>query len=116
MNECDFTWPGRIHDDPAHDLVVAYLTIDIQHSPQWTNELLQHLKMVEYGQIPSWERTGNAYCLRIYPDHIEIEDDYADEVGELLKISLVDFELIVKSWQEFIKKKLSCSSNSLSHP
>lgn len=103
MTESDFTWPGRIHGDPAHDLIIAYLTIDIQHSPKWVEELLQQIEWVKSGQISSWERTGNAYCLRIYSDHVEIEDDYAEETGELLKISLDDFEAAVMSWQGFIK-------------
>ncbi len=101
MNETEFTWPGRIQGDPAHELIIAYLTIDIQHSPKWTEELLLQIERVKSGQIPSWERTGNAYCLHVYPDHVEIEDDYAEEEGELLKISLDDFEMAVKCWQGF---------------
>jgi len=52
---------------------------------------LMQIKMVKSGQSPSWEHMGNAYCLRIYPDYVE-------EAGELLKISLDDFELAVISW------------------
>ncbi len=100
----NFTWPGRIEDDPAHDLIIAYLTIDIQGSPKWTKELLQQIRMVRLGKIPSWERMGNVYYLRLYPDHVEIEDDYADEVGALLKITLQDFEMAVTRWQAYIKK------------
>jgi len=88
----------------VHDLITAYLTIDIQQSPKWTAELLQQIKMVKSGQVPSWERTGNAYCLRIYPDYVEIEDDYAEEVGELLKISLDDFETAIIAWLGLIEK------------
>ncbi len=101
MNEAEFTWPSRIQGDPTHDLIIAYLTIDIQHSPKWTEELLQQIERVKSGQIPSWERTGNAYCLYLYPDHVEIEDDYAENSGELLKISFDDFEMAVKCWQGF---------------
>ena len=101
MNKTEFSWPGRIQGDPAHDLIIAYLTIDIQHSPKWTEELLQQIERVKSGQIPSWERTGNAYWLHIYSDHVEIEDDYVEEAGELLKISLDDFEIAVKYWQAF---------------
>ena len=101
MSKDEFTWPGRIPNDPAHDLIIAYLTIDIQHSPKWTEELLQQIKAIKSGKISSWERTGNAYCLRIYPDYVEIEDDYAEEPGGLLKISLDDFEAAVMGWQRF---------------
>ena len=102
MNEDEFTWPGRVPNDPAHDLIIAYLTIDIQHSPKWTEELLQQIKAIKSGKISSWERTGNAYCLRIYPDHVEIEDDYAEEDGKLLNISFADFEMAVLAWQVVI--------------
>ena len=102
MNEYEFTWPGRLPNDPAHDLIVAYLTIDIQHSPKWTDELLQQIKAIKSGKISSWERTGNAYCLRIYPDHVEIEDDYTEEDGKLLNISFEDFEMAVMAWQAYI--------------
>ena len=105
MNEDEFTWPGRIPNDPAHDLIIAYLTIDIQHSPKWTEELLQQIKCVKSGQIPSWERTGNAYYLRIYPDYVEIEDDYTEGDAKLLKVTFRDFSMAVKAWQAFIQKK-----------
>ena len=98
------TWPGRILNDPAHDLIAAYLTIDIQQSPQWTAELLDKIAAVQSGQISSWERIGNAYCLHLYPDHIEIEEDYDEIPGELVKISIEVFEAAVKSWQVSILK------------
>lgn len=104
MNEPEFTWPGRIQEDPAHDLIIAYLTIDIQHSPKWTEELLRQIKAIKSGQISSWERMGNAYCLNLYPDHVDIEDDYAEESRALLKISLDDFKMAAMAWQKFIKK------------
>lgn len=104
MTKSDFTWPGRIHGDPAHDLIIAYLTTDIQQSPKWTEELLQHIELVKSGQIPSWERTGNAYCLRIFPDCIEIEDDYTEDEKKLLNVTFHDFSMAIKAWQTFIKK------------
>ncbi|MDP1559605.1 MAG: hypothetical protein Q8K59_05780 [Nitrosomonas sp.] len=104
MNQSSFTWPGRIQNDPAHDLIVAYLTIDLQKSSKWTEELLQKIREVKSGLVSSWERTGNAYCLHLYPGHIEIEEDYAEETGGLIKVSLDDFEAAVIAWQAFIKK------------
>ena len=103
MNEV-FSWPGRIQGDPSHDLIIAYLTIDIQKSPQWAEELLQKITTIKSNQISSWERAGNAYCLHLYPDHVEIEDDYAEESGELVKIPLDDFVAAVKAWQKIITK------------
>lgn len=102
MNQNNFMWPGRLQENPAHDLIAAYLTIDIQKSPKWTAELLQKIEDIKSGQISSWERTGNAYCLHLYPGHIEIEPDYAEVPGEPVKISFNDFETAVVAWQELL--------------
>jgi hypothetical protein len=102
--ENSFTWSGRILNDPEHDLTAGYLAIDIQQSPQWTAELLEKIAAIQSGQISSWERIGNAYCLRLYPDHVEIEEDYDEVPGELVKIPIAVFETAVKSWQTHILK------------
>jgi hypothetical protein len=100
MMSDDFTWPGRLSGNPAHDLITAYLVIDIQKSPQWADELLQKTREVKSGRIPSWERIGNAYCLRLFPDCVEIEGDYAEEHAEAVEISIDDFEAAVAAWHE----------------
>lgn len=96
------TWPGRIPGDPAHDRIIAYLTVDIQKSPVWTAELLHHLDAVASGVLPSWERPGNAYCLYVYPDHVEIEDDYGDTAGQNMRIPLTTFTAAARAWQQAI--------------
>ena len=101
MNAHRFDWPGRLSGNPTHDLIAAYLAIDIQKSPEWIKEVLQKVREVKSGQIPSWERIGNAYCLRLFPDYIEIEEDYAEEGGETARISIDDFEAAITAWQEF---------------
>ena len=35
MPDKPFQWPGRRPDDPAHDMLVAFLAMDIQHNPEW---------------------------------------------------------------------------------
>ncbi len=82
MNAHSFAWPGHLPGNPAHNLIAAYLAIDIQKSPEWIKEVLQKIREVKSGQISSWERIGNAYCLRLFPDHVEIEEDYAEESSE----------------------------------
>ena len=96
------TWPGRIPGDPVHDRIIAYLTVDIQQSPVWTAELLHHINAVASGALPSWERPGNAYCLYVYPDHVEIEDDYDDTAGQNMRIPLATFTAAVQAWQRAI--------------
>lgn len=105
MNADSFAWPGRLRDNPAHDLIIAYLTIDIQKNAQWAEELLQKTREVKSGQISSWERIGNAYWLRLFPNQVEIEEDYAEEPGEVVRISINDFEAAVVAWQEFVRQQ-----------
>lgn len=102
MDTSTCTWPGRIPGDPAHDRIIAYLTVDIQKSPVWANELLQHLNAVASGALPSWERPGNAYCLYVYADHVEIEDDYNDTAGQSIRIPLATFVAAAQAWQQAI--------------
>lgn len=104
MSEKDFTWPNRIQGHPGHDLIAAYLAVDIQHSPEWTHELLQKIEAVKTGQIPNWERVGNAYCLCLHPTHIDIESDFDETPTHTEKISLDDFAAAVAAWQVFIKQ------------
>ena len=103
MKEKIFTWAGRIQGHPGHDLITAYLTVDIQHSTKWTQELLQKIDAVKSGQITKWERAGNAYHLHIHPAHVEIETDFGDLPADINKISLEEFATAVTAWQAFIK-------------
>lgn len=110
MTNNSFMWPGRLCGNPAHDLITAYLVIDIQKNPQWAEELLRKTREVKSGRIPSWERIGNAYWLRLFPDHVEIDEDYAEESGEAVKISINDFEAAVAAWYESVK--LDCQKKT----
>jgi hypothetical protein len=100
MTGNDFSWKGRVYGNPKHDLIAAYLAIDIQKSRYWAEELLQKTREVRSGRIPSWERIGNAYCLRLFPDHVEIEEDYGEETGEPVRIPINDFEVAAAAWRE----------------
>jgi len=107
MNSEHFTWPDRREGDPVHDLINAYLVIDIQNSPNGTDELLEMIDQVKQGQLPFWERIGNAYTLSLFPDHVEIEteNDFTDEAGGVMVASLDDFKKAVSAWKVFIDTK-----------
>lgn len=104
MSENHFTWTGYQSAESAHRLIIAYLTIDIQKSPEGTMELLEKINAVRSRQIPEWERIGNAYCLRLFPDFAEIEEDFAEELGKIEQIPLAVFEAAVQSWQHYITR------------
>ncbi len=95
-------WPGRIPGDPQHDRIMAYLAIDIQKSPAWIDELAEKIHAVQTGKLASWERTGNAYYLHIFPQYVEIEVEYTGEPDETLKITLSTFAEAVKAWQNML--------------
>ena len=37
-----------------------------------------------------------------FPDHVEIEEDYAEESGETARISIDDFETAAAAWRDFV--------------
>ena|SRR5690348_16504640 len=105
MSTHGFTWPGRIRDDLDHDLIAAYLAIDIQKSPEWAKELLQKTDEVKSGEIDSWERVGNAYCLCLFRDHVEIEENYEEQPAEPVKVSIDDFRAAAAAWLRFVEQR-----------
>lgn len=104
MKQAQFTWPGHDPDQHSHRLIVAYLTLDIQKSPEGISELLQKINAIRCGKITTWERTGNAYCLRLFPGYVEIEDDFSGKPDKFEKIPLNQFEAAVQSWQQYITR------------
>ena len=95
------TWPERIPGDPVHDLIIAYLTVDIQKSPAWAAELVAKINEVRSGKLSSWERPGNAYYLHVYPQFVVIEDDYMEE-SEIIKIPVATFASAASAWHDTI--------------
>ena len=65
MTEKPFHWQGRRINDPAHDMLVAFLVMDIQRNPEWARELADRIEQVQAGKLPVWERIGNAYRLEL---------------------------------------------------
>ncbi len=96
----DFSWPGYDHKDATHRLITAYLTLDIQKSMEATTELLDRIQAIQSGRIVEWERIGNAYCLRLLPEFVEIEEDYAEEPGIPIEIPLPLFAAAVSAWHQ----------------
>jgi hypothetical protein len=102
MNATAFAWQGYDPDDPVHRAVVAYLTVDIQKSREAASELLEKIDAVNAGEIPSWERIGNAYCLQIFSDCVVIEEDYADEPGSSVAVVVSLFRAAAHAWLRHI--------------
>ena len=101
MAEKPFQWPGRRTDDPAHDMLVAFLVMDIQRNPEWAHELADRIEQVNTGKLPVWERIGNAYRLELTGKGALIED-LVDEDGLAQEVNLESFCAAVKAWIEGI--------------
>jgi len=97
MAEKPFQWPGRRTDDPAHDMLVAFLVMDIQRNPDWAHELADRLEQVKSGKLPVWERIGNAYRLELSGKRALIED-LVDEDSAVQEITLKDFSKALEAW------------------
>jgi len=102
MTEKQFQWPGRRPNDPAHDLLIAFLVMDIQHSPEWARELADQIEQVKSGKLPVWERIGNAYRLELTDQRALIED-LVDEDSPILTVPFADFCKAVEAWIEQFK-------------
>ena len=97
MTEKTFHWPGRRSGDPAHDMLVAFLVMDIQHNPEWAHELADKAEQVKSGNLPEWERIGNAYRLELTDQRALIED-LVDEGCLAQEVNLENFCMAVKAW------------------
>ena len=101
MSDSEFSWPREGANDRARDLIAAFLTMDIQRSPDWARELLARIADVKTGALPSWERVGNAYRLRLSAEGALIED-LVDPAGAPQRLPLEELEAAVEAWIEAI--------------
>jgi hypothetical protein len=97
MAEQSFQWPGRRINDPAHEMLVAFLVMDIQRNPDWARELADRIEQVKTGKLPVWERIGNAYRLELTGKGALIED-LVDEDDPAQEITLEEFSKAVEAW------------------
>jgi hypothetical protein len=97
MAKQSFQWPGRRINDPAHEMLVAFLVMDIQRNPDWARELADRIEQVKIGKLPVWERIGNAYRLELTGKGALIED-LVDEDGPAQEITLEEFSKAVEAW------------------
>jgi hypothetical protein len=97
MAKQSFQWPGRRINDPAHEMLVAFLVMDIQRNPEWARELADRIEQVKTGKLPVWERIGNAYRLELTGKGALIED-LVDEDDPAQEITLEEFSKAVEAW------------------
>ncbi len=104
MTKNSFQWPGQRNSDPAHNMLTAFLVMDIQRNPEWAWELMDRIAEVKSGKIPMWERTGNAYRLEL-TDQGALIEDLVDDDAPVEKITLEEFSAAVEAWLKSIDRK-----------
>ena len=97
MTKNSFQWPGQRNSDPAHNMLTAFLVMDIQRNPEWACELMHRIAEVKSGKLPTWERIGNAYRLEL-TDQFALIEDLVDEDVPAQTIALGEFRTAVKAW------------------
>ena len=103
MADKPFQWPGQRDGDPAHNMLTAFLVMDIQHNAEWAQELLDRINQVKCGKYPDWERIGNAYRLELNAKEALIED-LVDEESPVQAVAIEDFRCAVEAWTTEIAK------------
>jgi len=101
MTDIPFQWPGQRVDDSAHEMLAAFLVMDIQRNPEWARELSNRIAEVKAAKIPVWERIGNAYRLELTDQGVSIED-LVDENSAIQEVTLEDFCRAVEAWMKRI--------------
>ena len=100
MSRKSFNWSGRRLEDPSHDLVVAFLTMDIQSDPVAARDLLLAIELVTTGAQTSWRRIGNLFDVKIDGELVFIEDIY--EENRSSKLPLPEFAEAAQAWCDYV--------------
>ena len=78
--------------------IAAYLTLDIQDSEVWAQELAGQIAAVRSGELDYWERLGNAYELVLTPEGATIAATMGPEEGDRIQVALADLAEAVQIW------------------
>lgn len=90
----------------AHRRVLEFLTLDIQNSQEWVQQLLDKIEALETGKICEWTRSGNSYYLIFSPQTVTIENLLVE--GEPIEtIALSEFKQAVLRWQSDLENSVS---------
>ena len=83
-------------------MLEAFLVMDIQHNSEWAHELADQIAQVKSGQLPGWERIGNAYRLEV-SGHRALLEDLVDESSPAQRVTLEDLGKAIEAWIERFK-------------
>lgn len=103
--QLEFYWdaagdPRALCKGPG-EMVAGFLESDLQGSIASAHEVLRALDGVESGEVPEWERTGNAYTLALSPIGATLWNEM-DEDAEPYALALTDLRQVVADWVSFL--------------
>jgi hypothetical protein len=101
MSDPQFSWPSKGASGCARKRIAAFLVMDIQRSPDWARDLLGKIAAVKTGELPTWERTGNAYRLNLAAAGGRLED-LVDPASSPQDFPLEELEAAVTAWMTAI--------------
>ncbi|MBO0351770.1 hypothetical protein J0895_22345 [Phormidium pseudopriestleyi FRX01] len=111
MTETAWNEADWFDQSSAHRRVLEFLTLDIQNSQEWVQQLLDQIAALETGKICEWTRSGNAYYLIFSPATVTIENLLVEE-EPIETISLQEFKEAVLKWQEQLDNSVSDLRNN----
>ena len=100
MEKEPFNWPGRRPKDPAHDLLVAFLAMDIQSDSVAARDLLLGIEVVSSGAEAAWRRIGNLFDVHLNAERVTIENMF-DE-SRRAELSLPEFAAAARAWCDYV--------------
>jgi hypothetical protein len=110
MTETAWNEADWFDQSSAHRRVLEFLTLDIQNSPEWVQELLDKITDLEAGEICEWTRSGNAYYLIFSPQTVTIENLLIE--GEPIEtIALSEFKEAILRWQSDLENSIADFKN-----
>lgn len=92
----------RVRCEGPGEAVAGFLESDLQGSVESAREVLRALDAVESGEIPDWDRTGNAYTLTLTPEEATFWNEM-DEDAEPYALSLAEARRAVADWVAFLE-------------
>lgn len=85
------------------ETVAGFLESDLQGSVESAHEVLRALDAVESGEIPDWDRTGNAYTLTLTPEGATFWNEM-DEDAKPYALSLAETRRVMGDWVAFLEE------------
>ncbi|XOF33136.1 MAG: hypothetical protein ACL93V_14130 [Candidatus Electrothrix sp. YB6] len=94
-----FSWSGYTNNDPGHQTLHGFLTLDVQNSPEYALELITNIQAYLNDGKEQCEGTGNGYVFECQPEGLFLDCLYE---GDELTPVIVDYQVVLEALKEWI--------------